>query len=105
MVSNRCLIAARSQTRLEAISQTSWLACVVSERERATRTATQRSSEQDGPALMVSGLVVVWAGLRWHTIRQLHAERSEPEFEEEPGELILTLEVCDSRFSSNFESS
>jgi hypothetical protein len=47
---------------------------------------------------MLGGLVVVWTGLRWHTIRQLHAERSEPEFEEEPAELILTLDVWDSRF-------
>jgi CubicO group peptidase (beta-lactamase class C family) len=51
-----------------------------------------------GTALMLGGLVVVWTGLRWRTIRQLHAERSEPEFEEEPTERILTLEVWDSRF-------
>ena len=51
-----------------------------------------------GTALMLGGLVVVWTGLRWRTIRQLHADRSEPEFEEEPAELILTLDVWDSRF-------
>ena len=54
-----------------------------------------------GTALMLGGLVVVWALLRWHTIRLLHAKRAEPEFEEEPAEQVLTLEVWDSRFSNS----
>jgi hypothetical protein len=65
------------------------------------RTVLQSNS---GTALMLGGLVAVWAGLRWHTSRQLHAEGAEPGFEEEPAEQVLTLEVWDSRFRAKLES-
>jgi hypothetical protein len=50
-------------------------------------------------ALMLGGLFVVWAGVRWHTVRRAHTERPELEFENEPAERILTLDVWDSRFA------
>ena len=57
-----------------------------------------------GAALLLGGLLAVWAGVCWQAIRQLDAGDPEPAFEEEPAERILTLEVWDSRFSSRLES-
>jgi hypothetical protein len=51
-----------------------------------------------GTLLLLGGLLAGLAALRWRT---LQAGRTELEFEDEPAERILTLEVWDSRFSQN----
>jgi hypothetical protein len=65
---------------------------------RRIETGVLRSASRT--TIVLSGLVAVWAGMRWQTIRQLDAGPPEPEFEEESEERILTLEVWDSRFES-----
>lgn len=54
---------------------------------------------------MLIGLFIARAGVRWETVRRTHGERPEPEFEEEPADRLLTLEVWDTRFVSARRSS
>jgi len=49
---------------------------------------------------MLAGLTIVWAALRWQNVIALGSERTEPEFEDEPADRMVTLEVWDSRVGS-----
>lgn len=49
-------------------------------------------------AVMLGGLAIVWAGVRWRTAWLGSAGRAQPEFEDDPPGRVVTLDVWDSRF-------
>jgi hypothetical protein len=52
---------------------------------------------------MLALLAVAWIAVRWQATRPNASDASTPEFEDEPPERILTLEVWDSRFGPSTE--
>src|SRR5204863_491540 len=60
----------------------------------------ERLQDTSHTVAMLAGLFITWAAVRPETVRRTHGERSEPEFEEESADRLLTLEVWDARFAS-----
>ena len=60
----------------------------------------ERRALQDGTryAIVVGVLAVIWIVARWKT--SLEMTSTGPEFEDEPGDRVLALEVWDSRINA-----
>jgi hypothetical protein len=61
---------------------------------------SERDALQDSVAyaVMLGGLAVAWAGVRWRNAWRGRATGAQPEFDDDPAERLTTLELWDARF-------